>query len=76
MLGTALRRLTGVVLPLVLGLGAGVAGDAGEGTAHGAGDTVSGARCKVVELALGLLLLARQVLLATGLLERLMHKGC
>lgn len=63
-LGTALLGLAGVVLLLVLSLGGRVAHDAGDSTAHGAGDAVCDARAEVRELALGLLLLALEVLLA------------
>lgn len=72
MLGTALLGLAGVVLLLVLGLGARVTRDAGDGAAHGAGDAVCDARAEVRELALGLLLLALEVLLAALGLQRLL----
>lgn len=71
-LGTALLGLAGVVLLLVLGLGARVTRDAGDGAAHGAGDAVCDARAEVRELALGLLLLALEVLLAALGLQRLL----
>lgn len=70
-LGTALLGLAGVVLLLVLGLGGRVAGDTSDGAAHGSGDTVCDAGAKVGQLALGLLLLALEVLLATRGLQGL-----
>ena len=70
-LGAALLRLAEVVLPLELLLLRAVAGEAGHGAADGALEAVAGAADEVVGLALGLLLLAIQVLLAAGLLQRL-----
>lgn len=72
MLSTALLRLAGVVLLLVLGLGSRVAGDAGDGAAHGARHAVCDAGAEVRELSLGLLLLALEVLLAALRLQRLL----
>lgn len=75
MLGTPLRGLAGVVLLLVLGLGGRVAGDAGDGAAHGSRDAVRDPGAEVRELALGLLLLALEVLLAALRLQRLRGVG-
>lgn len=71
MLGTTLLSLADIVLLLVLGPSRGVTSDAGESTADSARNTVSNAGAEVVQLALGLLLLALEVLLATGLLQGL-----
>lgn len=70
-LGTALLGLAGVVLLLVLGLGGRVAGDTGDGAAHGTRDAVCDAGAEVRELALGLLLLALEVLVSALALQRL-----
>jgi len=70
-LGPALLGLALVVLLLVLALRRRVARHAGHGAAERAAHAVRDARAKVVELALGLLLLALEVLLAAGLLEGL-----
>lgn len=71
MLSTTLLGLANVVLVLVVSLGGLVTGDTGDGTAEGTGHTVSNTGAKVVELTLGLLRLALEVLLAAGLLQRL-----
>jgi hypothetical protein len=70
-LSTALLGLALVVLALVLVLGTLVAGQASHGAADGTGDTVANAAGVVVDLALGLLLLTLEVLLATSLLQAL-----
>lgn len=70
-LSTALLCLAGVVLLLVLGLSGLVARDASDSSADGAADAVGGAGAEVGELALGLLLLTLEVLLAARVLERL-----
>lgn len=75
MLGTALLGLAGVVLLLVLGLGGRVAGDASDGAAHRSRDAVRDPGAEVRELALGLLLLALEVLLAALALQRLRGNG-
>lgn len=72
-LGTTLAGLAGVVLVLVLLLGGSVASHAGEGSTDSAGDTVTNTLGVVVDLALGLLLLTLEVLLATGLLKTLLR---
>ena len=72
-LGTTLPRLASVMLMLVLGLLAVVAGKTSNRAANRAGDAVSHARCVVADLALGLLLLSLEVLLAAGLLQVLCH---
>lgn len=71
MLSTTLLGLAGVVLLLVLSLSSRVAGDTGDSAAHGSRDAVCDAGTEVVELSLGLLLLALEVLLAALALERL-----
>jgi hypothetical protein len=73
-LGAALQGLAGVVLLLIFCLGSRVARQASGGVADGASDTVRDARAEIVELALGLLLLALEVLLTTGLLEGLQSR--
>jgi hypothetical protein len=70
-LSTALAGLAGIMLCLVLPLGRGVAGQAGEGRADGAGNAVTDAFGVVVDLALGLLLLSIEVLLTARLSESL-----
>lgn len=75
-LGTALLGLASVVLLLVLGLGGRVASDAGDGATHSSGDAICDARAEVRQLALGLLLLALEVLLATLGLQRLCCGWC
>lgn len=72
MLGTALLGLAGVVLLLVLGLSSRVAGDTGDGAAHRSRDAVRDSRAEVRELALGLLLLALEVLVAALALQGLL----
>lgn len=69
MLGTALLRLAGVVLLLVLCLCSRVAGDAGDGAAHCSRDAVCDSGAEVRELSLGLLLLALEVLVAALALQ-------
>lgn len=71
MLRTTLLGLALIVLLLVVGLGRLVARQAGNGTADGTSSPVRDARPQVAELAASLLLLALEVLLATGLLEGL-----
>jgi len=70
-LGTALPRLARFVLLLILGLGVAVARKARDGSTDSASEAVGRARGKVAELSAGFLLLARQVLLAARLLQRL-----
>ena len=70
-LGPALLRLAGVVPVLVLGLLGAVARQARHGAAHGARHALAHPGRVVVDLPARLLLLARAVLLAAGLLERL-----
>lgn len=67
-LGTALLRLALGTHLLVVGLASLVTRDAREGAADGTLGAASEAGAKVAELALGLLLLALEVLLAAGLL--------
>lgn len=71
MLRPSLLRLSLVVLLLVLGLLGLVTGQAGDGGTNSTSGAVCQARRQVAELALGLLLLTSQVLLATGLLQAL-----
>ena len=71
MLDTALLGLALGAHLLVVRLAGLVARDARDGTTDGALDAAGDAGAKVVELALGLLLLALEVLLAAGRLERL-----
>lgn len=68
---TTLLSLALVVLGLVLGLVSLVASDAGDGTTDGTRDAVGNTGAEIVELSLGLLLLALGVLLNTLLLQRL-----
>ena len=75
MLRTALLGLASIVLLLVLGLGSLVASDASDSAAECARHTVSYAGAKVVELTLGLLLLAFEVLLTARLLQ-ILRKTC
>lgn len=70
-LGSTLLGLANIVLLLVVNLSGLVACDAGNGAAESARDTVSDTATQVANLALGLLLLALEVLLATGLLQAL-----
>lgn len=70
-LNTTLLSLALVVLGLVLGLVSLVASDAGDGTTDGTRDAVGNTGAEIVELSLGLLLLALGVLLNTLLLQRL-----
>jgi hypothetical protein len=69
-------RLAEVVLLLELLLLRAVAGEAGHGAADGALEAVARAADEVVGLALDLLLLAIQVLLAAGLLQGLFVDLC
>lgn len=69
MLSAALLSLAGVVHVLVVLLARLVAGQASDGTTDGALETVADARSVVVELTLGFLLLALEILLATLLLK-------
>lgn len=62
------------MLSLILGLLAAIARQPGNGTAHRPRDPIRRARRVVVDLPLGLLLLALEVLLAARLLEILSHK--
>jgi hypothetical protein len=73
-LDTALLGLALGVLLVVDSLLVGIASQAGNGTTDGALDAVANARAEVVELALGLLLLALEVLLTASLLERLLFQ--
>lgn len=73
MLDTALSGLALGVQLVVVGLALLVAGDVGNGAADGALDAITDARTKVVELTLGLLLLALEVLLTAGVLQGLYH---
>jgi hypothetical protein len=75
MLSATLAGLALVMLLLVLVLGTSVARQARHGSADTTGKTV-GSTCGVVaNLAVGFLLLALQVLLATGLLQTLCWTG-
>lgn len=70
-LNTTLLSLALVVLGLIFCLVSTVASDASNSTTDSARDAVGNTRAQVVELALGLLLLALLVLLSTLLLQRL-----
>lgn len=71
MLGTTLLGLALSTELIVVSLTALVASQARDGTANGSLSTVGETRTEVAELALGLLLLALEVLLTTGCLEGL-----
>lgn len=73
MLSTPLPRLARIMLSLILGLLALIARQPRNGTAHCPRDPVRRARGIVVDLSLGLLFLALEVLLAARLLEILCH---
>ncbi len=70
-LGATLLCLADIVLLAVLGRRLRVARHAGNATTDGALEAVRGARRKIVELAAGLLLLARAVLVTARILEGL-----
>ena len=72
-LSSALLRLARVVLLLILELSIAIARETGHGAADRPGQAVAHATSEVVELALGLLLLALEVLVATGLLQGLVR---
>lgn len=71
MLGATLSGLASVVLVLVLPLSSSVAGQARDGSADSAADTVTNTPGVVAYLTLGLLLLALEVLLAASLSQAL-----
>lgn len=73
-LNTSLLRLAVSTHLVVVFLALVVAHHAGHGTADNTLSTASHATNEIVDLALGLLLLALEVLLATGILERLLFK--
>lgn len=68
-LSAALLGLADIVLLLVLGLPNAVPSQTGEGISSGTGGAIGYARGEVGYLSLGLLLLALEVLLTSGLLE-------
>lgn len=70
-LSTSLASLSLSMKLIVVSLTLTVTSQAGNGTANGALDTVTDTRTKVVELTLGLLLTAIEVLLTTRLLQGL-----
>jgi hypothetical protein len=69
MLGTALQRLAGIVLCVILGLLGAVANKTGSGTTEGASGPIAETRGEVINLTGSLLALALGVLLTSGLLQ-------